>query len=412
VAAATNSAGPGRLPRLWPALAVTAAGLAAIALDVELSEAYDQNTFHVPVIRTFAAQLPFPDIRGYQSTTTPLFYLVMSMAVRAGVESVAALRVITLALSVAGVCAIQWFFQRFAEPRRAALYAAAVGLSPYYLGSAVFVVTDNPPFALTALALGIALAPGPPRAALAAVIVTAIVLSRQIYVWLLPFFVVASSREGISRKAIAWMIVPALALGAMLLLWGGPLPRGYSTYPHPPSLLPLIAILTTVGWWGAPLLPALARSCHRGRAAAIFVAVAIAAVLLLTYAPITPGHPSPWGGGMRTLGKYGGSIAGTSVIYWIGMLLGSAGVAVIVARPHAPHERLLLIACAFWAAAQCLNAAMPDRYYQPFVLLVLLSFAAGLRGRLAAAGTLALIAAILAASFARFAIHGAGIVRL
>lgn len=412
MAAATNSAAPGRLPRLWPALAVAAAGLAAILFDVELSEAYDQNTFHVPVIRTFAAQLPFPDIRAYQSTTTPLFYLMMSMAVRAGIESVTALRVITLALSVAGVCAIQWFFLRFTEPRRAALYAAAVGLSPYYLGSAVFVVTDNPPFALTAIALGMTLAPGPPHAPFAAAIVTAIVLSRQIYVWLLPFFVFSSSRVAVNRRVIAWMIVPALALAAMLLLWGGPLPRGYSTYQHPPSLLPLIAILTTVGWWGAPLLPALASTCHRGRAVVILGAVAVAAALLLTFAPITPGHPSPWGGGMRTLGKYGGSIAGTSILYWIGMLLGSAVVAVIVARPHARHERVLLIACAFWAAAQCLNAAMPDRYYQPFVLLILFAFAAGLRGRAASAGTAGLIVAILAASFLRFVIHGGGIVRL
>ncbi len=51
---------------------------------------------------------------------------------------------------------------------------------------------------------------------------------------------------------------------------------------------------------------------------------------------------------MRTLGKYAGTMAGTSILYWVGMLAGSLAVALIVARPHAAHERVLLIACALW----------------------------------------------------------------
>ncbi|MBA3950180.1 MAG: hypothetical protein H0X44_09575, partial [Acidobacteria bacterium] len=216
-----------RLYTLWPSAIVALAGIAAIAFDVELSEAYDQNTFHVPVIRAFAAQLPFPDISSYQSATTPLYHLVMAFAVRAGVESVSALRLLSLAMSVAGVCAIQWFFSRFMAPARALLFAAVVGLSPYYLGSAVFVVTDNPPFALATIVIGLALAPGQSRPALAAAITTAILFTRQIYIWLVPFFVVTSSRRIIDRGVIGWMLIPTLALTALLALWGGALPRGY-----------------------------------------------------------------------------------------------------------------------------------------------------------------------------------------
>lgn len=400
-----------RLRHAWPALILALVGLTAIAFDVELSEEHDQNRFHVPVIRTFAAHLPFPDITSYHSATAPLFHLIMAIPVRAGLDSVAALRVLTLALSVAGVCAIQWYFSRFLDSRRAALYAAVLGLSPYYLGSAVFVVTDNPPFALMTVVLGMALTSGPSRGAFAALAVTAIVLMRQIYVWLVPFFA-TPNRVTVNRPALAWMLVPTLALAALLWLWGGSLPRGYVTFQHRPSVLPLIAILATVGWWGSPLLPALALTCNRGKAVLMFGALAIAASVVLNYAPITPDHPSPWGGGMRTIGKYSGSIAGTSIVYWIGMLMGCAVVSSVLSRRNAPQERVLLIACGFWAAAQCLNAAMADRYYQPFILLVLFSFTARLRGRAAAVGVAALIAAILAASFVRFAIHGTGILRL
>ena len=55
---------------------------------------------------------------------------------------------------------------------------------------------------------------------------------------------------------------------------------------------------------------------------ALFVVLGAAAVCYLALDPFSANHPAPWGGAMRTLGKYVPAVAGTSLLFWPAILLG------------------------------------------------------------------------------------------
>lgn len=396
----------------WPSIAVLAAGVGLLLLDPLIVEGHDEQVYHLPAIRGFAADLPWVDLRDYSAAMTPLYHLIIAAALRAGVDELFWLRFISLLISAAGVAALRWFFAGFLSPARASLFAAVIGLSPYYLGPALFLASDNMAFASMALTMALLVrAPERPRVGMTAAVVTVAVLTRQLYAWLVPLWAVFGGWQRRDRRRWLWLALPLAALGVFVVLWGGLVPpSSVRMHQEPAGLLPALAVLATLGIWSVPLIPALSRGALSRRVVLWSALLTLLAGAYLWWSPITAAHPAPWGGGMRRLGTYTGSVAGTPLLYWAGLVAGAFALPLLLSRVETRAQRITVVAFVLWMLAQQLNAAMLERYYQPFVLLVLFS-CAGRDDRRTTIGASLLAGMVLAASVVRFLVHGAGLMR-
>ena len=116
----------------------------------------DETIYHLGVIQRFAAELPWPDLRDYNSATTPLFHLVFAAASRLFGLELPGLRALNVVLSFGAVCWLSVLFsQRLRLPRAHALLAAAAfGMSPYVFGASFLALTDNFAWTMALLAIG------------------------------------------------------------------------------------------------------------------------------------------------------------------------------------------------------------------------------------------------------------------
>ena len=86
------------------------------------SAAADQNHHHLPVIRQFATQLPWPDIRDYESATAPLWHIVLAIPARFGASDVS-LRLLTALAGGILVLVVAMGARRFSLGQATALMA-------------------------------------------------------------------------------------------------------------------------------------------------------------------------------------------------------------------------------------------------------------------------------------------------
>ena len=394
---------------LAPAL-LLAVGIPLAAFEPFVIEAYDERVFHLPAIRKFAAELPVPDIRRYSAATGPLYHVVMAIPVRAGVDSVIALRVFSLLLAAAGALAIWRLFAALTTPSRAAFFASVVALSPYYLGPAIYLNTDNLAFGAMAVALTAWLAPASSSAGMG-IASTVAILTRHIFAWLIPLSALHWWRGRRSAAGLMWTAVPLLSLLILFYLWGGTVPPAFGVHRASSGLLPLLVVLGTLGPWALPLLPSFAAGASPRRAALAFVVLGAASAAYLLVWPLGDAHPAPWGGGLRTLGRYTGTLAGTSLLYWVAVLLGVLTVSLWAARRPTAASRNLFIALGLWSLMQTANAAMHERYYHPFLLLILLALTADATDTRSRLGRAVIVAMVITASVLRFVVHGGGLLR-
>jgi hypothetical protein len=394
----------------WAPALLLVAGLPLAFLEPVVIEGYDERVFHLPAIRKFAAELPLPDIRDYSAATGPLYHVVMSVPVRAGVDGALALRAISLLIAAAGALALWRFFAVLTTPRRAAFSASVVALSPYYLGPAIYLNTDSLAFGAMAVALTAWLVPASPQRGMAIAAATAIV-TRHIFAWLIPLGALHWWRGRRSIAPLAWAALPLAALLVLFSLWGGTVPPAFGVHRASSGLLPLLVVLGTLGPWAVPLLPSFAAGANPRRAALVFAVLATAAAAYLIVSPLGDTHPAPWGGGLRTLGRYTGTLAGTSRLYWVAVFLGVLTVSLWAARKPTAASRDLFIALGLWALMQTANAAMHERYYHPFLLLILLALTADSTDTRSRVGRGVLVVMVITASVLRFVVHGGGLLR-
>ena len=134
-------------------LAFAALVLPPIAMGLGgTSEAFDQDRFHLPTIRTLADQLPRPDLVNLQSATAPGYHLLMAALARGGVDGERGLRLASSGLSFAMLLVVWAVAARRAGPWAGGLLTLPVLCSSYVLGGAIWLTTDNAAIVVTARA--------------------------------------------------------------------------------------------------------------------------------------------------------------------------------------------------------------------------------------------------------------------
>jgi hypothetical protein len=403
----------GRAPWLWMlGIAVAFVALvipAIVAGGGGTSQANDMMDYHAIEIRRIETQWPTPDLRDAFTTTTPGFHLVLAGLAKLGCSALA-LRVIAAlaglaAWLVAWRVAVVW-----CGAARATLLIAPMAVSPYVLGSAIWLTTDASALALGAATMGLALV-GWRRSREAwatAVLAAGTVLVRQIMLWCIVPGVLRAWMDGgsLSTRAggVARVALPAVTcVIAFVLLWGGSMPPRFQPF-HEAVWNPaaITFSLAMAGACGIFLLPwiwgRLDRTARRGALVAAALGLAMAAAPRSDYRKVLPpdaqrvgtrtentwgptapdvvkgaGEVGRWGGPLWDVAKVAPTVAGRSTLLVGLAALGGAvlaGLWSLADRAGRGRSALMLLAAmAGMVASQSLNAQTFERYFDPWVLL-------------------------------------------
>ena len=374
----------GARARAWcviPIAALAVPALVAIALRVPVgSWGYDQDQSHLPTVRQFAAQWPMPDLRDYQSTTGPLWQLVLSLLHRAGVPD-AGLRLAGVAAGIGLVCAAWGAIRRSVDPPVAAAMSLPIACSPFVLGGSAWITTDVPAALCMTLALAaLTSAHGArPVASVWAALATGV---RQPLAWLAVPTLWVAWRERSWRLACT-ALLPLAVLAALVWMWGGLTPPAFrDLHDRGANPAAVTLMLALAGVWGLPFVVA-----GRGRvpwapvAGASLVALAIA----LSFPSSHLREAGRWGGPIWQLVSLAPAPGDRSVVLVPLAVLGGACVMTLAIRAWRVGQgaacSVLLLALAMATLANAANSQAWQRYADPMLLLLLPWIAAlGSRG--------------------------------
>lgn len=410
-------------PRAEPAGAscrvawVTAVGVAVayglICLGVILAggdrqrAAYDQNAFHLPAIETFAEQWPRPDVSDYLSATTPGYHLVLTVVGMVVGIAETPLRVAGLGFSLGLVLTLVWWTVRRAGVVVGVVASLPLLASPYFFDAACWLLPDNAGWwgVLGMLLLAWRRPQCVWTLVLGGVVLTLLVLMRQIHLWAAaPLWVAAwlgptrFGSMGFGRVSFAeephperlllpltprippamvalGCSLPAFAVvGAFVALWGGLTPPTFQEGYHGGNLAApafLLALLGIFSLFFAGYLVEPAREVwRRGRWWAVGAVGAGLAVSIV--APTGFDREAGRWTGLWNVVDRTPLIGGHTTPLMVVLAVVGALALLLWCRVLAFRERWILLgALVAFAAAQAVSRELWQRYNEPFVLMVL-----------------------------------------
>ena len=371
-----------------------AAALPLILTDHERGRAADdQNMWHLRAIRQFAGQLPRPDLHDYLSATTPLYHLLIAAADRWISPDLRVLRLLA-ALFTAGLLATLGV----AVARRApAPVAIAVCLpmvaSLYVFGSGAWLLPDN---AAWWGVLGVMLLCFRRRVDArtylgGAVLLLLLVLLRQSHAWAAaPLWAAAwmgsdtgepPARPAAPAARLAWIVVATIPAAGVVLyffhLWHGPVPPSIQFFHDPSRAVgkswnPAVpaTVLGVAGVLGIFFVGFTSRA--RTRRGVMFALAGAAIGLLLGVLPVTTySHEAGRESGIWNLVPHAPIVGQRSLAIVALSVLGGAVLGWWSAALDRRDSVIFLVAWAAFIAAQTVNTTAWQRYYEPFVLMML-----------------------------------------
>jgi len=324
----------------------------------------DERLFHLPTIQQFITELPSPDLVDYPSATTPLYHLLLALVGVASGGDLGVLRWVNLAISVLAVWAAIWAMGR---SQRAALMVLPLALSPYFVGPAIRLSTDNAALLGVFVAIGLMVREesSPTRAG---VVTAATVLTRQIHAWLIGLLLIKAARER-DRQHFVALLIPCLLLTGIIGAWGALTPPGFAR-GHSSGLNPDTAVfaISMFGLYGPFALGWLGPTAwtHRRRVAAAGIAAAIG--LGLTSMPWMD-DPNRWGGAVWQLAARTPEVLSVPLSFWVLVPIGAAVLATVASTSS--RGAMLVIAVGLWLIANLASSRAYQKYYDPMALFIL-----------------------------------------
>ncbi len=238
------SAGARVISSAWAPVLVLLILVAGIFLGDHLisSHAYDQNHYHIQVIRQFEAQWPAPDFSDYAAATGPLYHLVLVALGEVFGNDLETLRVLSVLFGIGLVVAVAGVAGRLTAPRAAAFLAMPLAASIYVVGSATHVHTDDFAWMAASLCIGCVLVRKhcAPVLMAASVAMLAAVATRQNFIWLAgPVLLAGLLDLARERNSLGWkrllahvaVILPSVGLlVTFVVLWGGLVPPHFQEF--------------------------------------------------------------------------------------------------------------------------------------------------------------------------------------
>ena len=382
------------------------AGPVLIGLDHFPSKSIDMDRNHIPVIEAFADQWPSPDLRDYDSATTPGMHLLLAGLVEGFGATETVLQLCTCLFGTLLIGSAWWFGTRVAGGWISAACMLPLALSPYVLGNAIWVMTDDLSLALIVVSIGMAIFIRPTMGAStisgAAMILS--VMVRQINVWPTAIALATTllGRPAIRRRLPfrdrlddRTTLLPSLTLGVgvagafsvlggFALAWGGLVPpsfqpggSGAMTHSGGINLAVAPYVLTLFGVYALPsmmvLLPIWREDSDIRRSGMWGALVGLA--IGITLESIPGAEHGRTGGWLWTLADRLPVLASRSSLLLPGSVLGglTAGLLLgLVSSAGRTRAGWLMIGfAASFLAAYTANAQAFQRYFDPMVLLAI-----------------------------------------
>jgi hypothetical protein len=374
------------------------------------SQAYDQNLFHIQVVRQFEAEWPTPNLTEYGSATGPGYHLALTAIGKVVGSDLMTLRIVSMIFGVALICVVASLAAIVVGPRAAALLAMPMATSVYVIGSAMYVHTDNTAWLFALLVVGLLVFLRVTLVNLIAVALFAAiaVFIRQSFIWVVgpilfaglitsPLMgrVLPSSgdndrvRWGPFVGSILASIPAIVVLGVLVSLWGGLLQERFRAYHYSQFRLDSVGYAIAVfGIYTPFFLLSLPDIGTRFRQLCPWVVIAaIAGALATVIMPSVPSVESGRiGGPVWILAGIGPTIGDRSIMLallaavgggFLVLLLGSA-----FARGRGAAAMIALCAWAAVTSTQLLNSQIFQRYFDtPALVLLIWLTALSLGGR-------------------------------
>jgi 4-amino-4-deoxy-L-arabinose transferase-like glycosyltransferase len=401
---------------------ITTAVLRGLTVTLPIFHGSDERVYHLPTIRRFASQLPFPDLVHYGAAQTPLFHLLMAYVGKVIGYQLWRLRLVEVLISYGLAWAVFGLLHRRLGLRRLEALALALVFifSPYVFGASFRVVTDNLTMLFVVLAVE-RLETFRTTRALGAYLVACLyialaILTRQSAAFMLPMAAVYALMARLDRRrlglSLGGLALAAAPAGTLFLLWHGLVPKGGNPascglcasqgVAHGVlSVQTLELTLAALALYGVVLFSPQAlellmhhrtrlRSRVRSRPSWLYAAGG-AAILGIVLLAVWPARPGPVGHSAGLIWNAAGrlpAIHGSSLAFWV--LVPLAGVVGVTRLRIGPRPQLVAAFLGFFLLGALAIRLPWQKYVDPFVLLALLftvrrAELAGPRQRLGAA---------------------------
>lgn len=392
----------------WPPVLLHLVLLLGVLLGdhVLVAQQYDQDLFHLQVVRKFEAGWPAIDIANYGTATGPAYHYVLATLAQITGSEVAALRPFSVLFGVGLLVAVAGWCATIVPPRVAALLTMPFATSLYVLGGSLHLVTDNfgwlfVVLALGPLVLGARSALGGLSSGGCSLLAVAV---RQNFIWTIgPLLLSGLLASPLGRLlpsgwredpecSASWRpfliaclaAVPALVLlGVFISVWGGLVPQRFQNlHAREAAWCAFGYGLALVGLYGPFFLLVVRRPMellHRHRG--LILLFAVGGVVFALLGPSRPDFAAGRHGGLVwALAGAGPVLAERSLVLVLLALVGSVvlGLLFTAALRNRGAASGLVLLCAWLASisTQFVNTQVFQRYYEVPTLLVLCWFAA------------------------------------
>jgi len=371
-------------------LVVVIALLNGLNTQIQTFHYTDEHSFHLPTIQQFAAQWPTPDLTTYRAAQTPLYHWLMAGVVEATGYHVWLLRLFSALFAyLTAVVLYRLLARRGLTPWAALGLSMLFLLSPYVFGVSFLAMTDSLGLFFVVLAISRLdrfRTDREPRLFAAFLAWTCLAtLTRQSAAWLaLAGFAVLlllrSNRRAVLLGTLG-LAAALLPLGALVLAWGGLVPKGSDpmscglckTGAAGPGLtlrstIPTLGVIAvySMGVLGPSLVGQIARLRTLLPPALLASGVATVALLL---EPTQRASARDAGYLWKLAGK-APEVFGSSVVFWLLVPLG-ASLTYLLARRALPDPFPAIFVSTFLLST--LVVRLPyQKYFDPFALLFVL----------------------------------------
>lgn len=348
--------------------------------NLEVFDDVDERLFHYPTIQGFASQLPWPDLSDYPSATTPLYHLLMSPISWMSGDDLTILRLSNLVVSALTVWLMARTLSAWGNAQTAWPCALAVAISPYFIGPAVRLSTDN--LALLGIVATLAAThPSQQKSAWASAGWASVTIAtRQIHAWVMLPLAIATFNVRSKRSTwILFSLLPLSVLVFFVLTWGALTPpsfaKGHTASVNLDALLFILGILGTYGVFFAPwLFPALRQKYSKQWVPGV---IALTLALLCVHQMPWVDDPNRWGGAIWSASKHAPELLDVPLTFWITAPIGALTLLAFAFHPRKKHGHFLFIVSAAWLISNLVSARAYQKYYDPMSLFLLGTFVQG-----------------------------------
>lgn len=352
---------------------------------IDIFDEADEACCHYPATIDFKNQFPNLDLIHYNSATTPLYHITLAILSFVFGSDIIHLRFISFFISLACLMVIHGYLSKRGKMLRALFFTVIIMLSPYFIGPAVRLSTDNMAllFAILSIFTMDTNVYSTQKNIVTNILILITILTRQVYAWLAGAYLIATWWKHGSKKLISnWMqiilpvLIPIIGLAYFIFLWKGLTPPTYwardatkSNWDAPVYIVSLVGLFGSffIFWLWAIYKETQPKFLH----ICLLVIFGITALLLRPVSneyPVLDRYLGDRGGSLWLVVSHLPNLLSSSIVFWILFPVGLVFLFVMARHLISKQNFLIIICFSLWLMANIINANTYQKYYEPFIL--------------------------------------------